>query len=277
MEAIRDWVWLVPVLPMVAAIINVFLSPLLNARADEHTRERIPSLVAVVLVGLSFLVTCLVFLDVVLTEHHGESALAGYDFVLYEWIGSGDFHVNVGFYIDQLSAAMMMLVTGVGWLIHIYSVGYIHGDRDPVTGRNNVGRFFTYMPLFVFAMLMLVMGDNYLQMFFGWEGVGVCSYLLIGFWYNGNPHKANTPAIVKEPPDAAKKAFITNRVGDVGFALGIMLLFVNFGSLAFTDIFPFPQGRVAGIRHGQHDPRLPPSVHRRGGQVGTVPAACVAA
>src|SRR5207247_6492358 len=125
------------------------------------------------------------------------AVLQGTRYVVYDWINSGDFHVTVGFYIDQLSAAMMMLVTGVGWLILVYSLGYIHGDKDPVRGTNNAARFFTYMSLFVFAMLMLVMGDNYLLMFLGWEGVGVCSYLLIGFWYNGNPHKPPIPAISK--------------------------------------------------------------------------------
>jgi NADH-quinone oxidoreductase subunit L len=226
--SIRDLVWLVPALPLAAALINTFLGFFLNARArDEQTRERVPGWLAVGLVGLAFAVTCLIVYDVMTSHHEEGSAITGYRYVLYPWINSGDFKVDVGFYIDPLSAAMMMLVTGVGWLIHIYSVGYMHGDVDPINERSGVARFFTYLPLFVFAMLMLVMCDNYLLMFLGWEGVGVCSYLLIGFWY-----------YKKSASDAAKKAFIVNRVGDVGFALGIMLLFVNFGSLTFTDIFP---------------------------------------
>ena len=118
---------------------------------------------------------------------------------------------------------MTLIVTGVGSLIHIYSIGYMHGDRG-------FWRFFAYLNLFIFAMLMLVLADNFLLMFVGWEGVGLCSYLLIGFWYEKNFEKGTTG-------DAAKKAFIVNRIGDFGFLLGMFLIFTTFGSLNFETVF----------------------------------------
>ena len=245
MAWIYDYIWLVPALPLLGSIINVFMGPILGARA-----ARPAGILASALMGLSFVVALLAFIQVSgnpPTDAH--SAVTGIDYVLYTWIGSGDFQVPIAFYIDQLSTGMMMLVTGVGFLIHVYSIGYMHGDidpatvknNDPATAKNNEARFFTYLNLFAFSMLMLVMANNYLLMFLGWEGVGVCSYLLIGFWYAGqDPHHQpdRSKWTGKAQSDAAKKAFIVNRVGDVGFALGIMLLFTNFGSLAFRDIFP---------------------------------------
>src|SRR4051794_5716772 len=151
MAFIFDYVWLVPLLPLIAAVANAIFGRMWGARPA--------GLLAVAAMGLAFLVTCLIFLATI-TEPHGEGAIVGHHYVLYPWINSGDFKVDVGFYIDQLSAAMMMLVTGVGWLINIYSLGYIAGDKDPVNGKPNEARFFTYMPLFAFAMLMLVMSDN---------------------------------------------------------------------------------------------------------------------
>ena len=139
---------------------------------------------------------------------------------LFNWISFGNVHIPFSFYIDQLSSVMLLVVTGVGFLIHVYSIGYMHGDA----GYN---RFFAYMNLFVFSMLLLVMGANYLVMFIGWEGVGLCSYLLIGFWFKNNEYN-----------NAAKKAFIMNRIGDLGFLLGMFLIIQTFGSLSFTEIFP---------------------------------------
>ncbi len=244
MAWIYDYVWLVPLLPMLGAVINVFMGPILGKGA-----ARPAGLLASAMIGLSFVVSALIFFQVS-TAPAGDPtrAVTGIDYNVYQWIGSGDFHVNIGFYIDQLSAGMMMLVTGVGFLIHVYSIGYMAGDIDPATGKNNEARFFTYLNLFAFAMLMLIMGDNYLLTFLGWEGVGLSSYLLIGFWYAGqDPHHQpdRTKWTGKPQSDAAKKAFIANRVGDVGFALGIMLIFTDFGSLAFTDVFP----AAAGLTH----------------------------
>ncbi len=141
----------------------------------------------------------------------------------FEWISAGSFSVNVSFQVDQLSILMTLIVTGVGSLIHMYSIGYMHGDRG-------FWRFFAYLNLFIFAMLTLVLADNFLLMFVGWEGVGLCSYLLIGFWYDKNFEKGTTG-------DAAKKAFIVNRIGDFGFLLGMFLIFSTFGSLNFETVF----------------------------------------
>jgi len=138
---------------------------------------------------------------------------------LYSWISIGAFSVNVGFQIDQLTAVMLLVVTTLSSLIHIYSVGYMHGDKG-------YPRFFAYLALFTFFMLILVMANNFLLMFVGWEGVGLCSYLLIGFWYEK-----------KSAADAGVKAFVVNRVGDFGFVLAVLLIFVTCGTLDFTEVF----------------------------------------
>lgn len=141
----------------------------------------------------------------------------------FQWIAAGAFSVDVAFQVDQLSILMALVVTGVSALIHIYSIGYMHGDKG-------YWRFFTYLNLFVFSMLTLVLADNFLLMFLGWEGVGLCSYLLIGFWYDRNFEKSTVA-------EASKKAFIVNRIGDFGFLIGMFLIFVNFGSLNFDSVF----------------------------------------
>ncbi|MEK6694623.1 MAG: NADH-quinone oxidoreductase subunit L, partial [Nitrospirota bacterium] len=132
---------------------------------------------------------------------------------------SGAFDVNIGFYIDRLTAAMLLLVTIVSGLVHVYTIGYMRGEPG-------YARFFAYIALFTFSMLMLVMADNFLQLYVFWEAVGLCSYLLIGHWYDR-----------KSACDAATKAFVVNRVGDFGFGLGIMLVFVTFGSLQYDQVF----------------------------------------
>ncbi|MGE5172601.1 MAG: NADH-quinone oxidoreductase subunit L [Betaproteobacteria bacterium] len=138
---------------------------------------------------------------------------------LYTWISVGSFSVNVGLQIDQLTTVMLLVVTTLSSLIHIYSVGYMHGDKG-------YPRFFAYLALFTFFMLVLVMANNFLLMFVGWEGVGLCSYLLIGFWYEK-----------KSAADAGVKAFVVNRVGDFGFVLAVLLIFLTFGTLDFTEVF----------------------------------------
>ena len=137
------------------------------------------------------------------------------------WVEAGHFHVEWALRYDPLSAVMVAMVTFVAMLIHVYSVGYMAHDSFPRY------RFFAYLSLFTFSMLMLVTADNLLQLFFGWEGVGLCSYLLIGYWYD-RP-SANAAAI---------KAFIVNRIGDLGFAVGVALVFMKFGSIEFGTIFP---------------------------------------
>ena len=148
---------------------------------------------------------------------HGGAA--PFDETLYEWITGESFAFNIGFRVDALTSVMLLVITGVGFLIHVYSIGYMHGDEGYT-------RYFAYLNLFVFAMLILVLGNNYLMMFVGWEGVGLCSYLLIGFWYEK-----------QTATDAGKKAFIVNRIGDFGFLLGMFTLFAAFGTLDFASIF----------------------------------------
>ncbi|MEQ1746278.1 MAG: NADH-quinone oxidoreductase subunit L [Saprospiraceae bacterium] len=147
------------------------------------------------------------------------SAAGPIHLALYNFITVDSFHVDFSFLVDQLSVWMMLIVTGVGFLIHVYSIGYMHDDAG-------FWKFFAYLNLFIFSMLLLVMGDNLVMLFFGWEGVGLCSYLLIGFWYDN-----------REYGKAARKAFIMNRIGDLGLLLGIFLIFKTFGSLNYTDIF----------------------------------------
>ncbi|MBI3580243.1 MAG: NADH-quinone oxidoreductase subunit L [Ignavibacteriales bacterium] len=175
-------------------------------------------------VGLSFLVAAGLFFQMI--GLHPEERKHVVE--LFTWISAftgttSSFSVAVAYQVDQLSILMTLIVTGVGFLIHVYSIGYMHGDPG-------FWRFFTYMNLFIFAMLNLVLADNFLLMFLGWEGVGLCSYLLIGFWYEK-----------KFTGDAAKKAFVVNRIGDFGFLLGMFLIFVNFQSLNFDAVF----GRAA--------------------------------
>ncbi|MEE8110199.1 MAG: NADH-quinone oxidoreductase subunit L [bacterium] len=145
---------------------------------------------------------------------------------LFEWVMAGSFLAEVAFLVDPLSSVMLFVVTGVGFVIHVYSIGYMHDDPG-------YPRFFTYLNLFMFSMLLLILANNYLLMFVGWEGVGLCSYLLIGFWY----HK-------KSASDAGKKAFIVNRIGDAGFLLGVFLIFSTFDTLNFSGVFE--QARAAG-------------------------------
>lgn len=140
------------------------------------------------------------------------------DINMFTWIATGDIHISFGLWIDALTLIMMMVVTGVGFLIHLYSIGYMHGDAG-------FTRFFTYLNLFIFFMLLLIMGSNYLMMFIGWEGVGLCSYLLIGFWYKNDPFN-----------DAAQKAFVMNRIGDLGFLLGMFFILFHFGTLDIQTV-----------------------------------------
>ncbi|MGB2867974.1 MAG: NADH-quinone oxidoreductase subunit L [Bacteroidota bacterium] len=171
-------------------------------------------------VGLSFVVACTLFVHMLGLDPEQRSQVIG----LFTWISTftqsaSSLTVSVAYQIDQLSVLMTLIVTGVGFLIHVYSIGYMHGDRG-------YWRFFSYLNLFIFAMLNLVLADNFLLMFLGWEGVGLCSYLLIGFWYEK-----------KFTGDAAKKAFVVNRIGDLGFILGMMLIFTTFGTLNFGAVF----------------------------------------
>ncbi len=177
--------------------------------------------------GLAFVVS--VLLAISLSGAHGEAQVVPFA----EWIKIGALDIPWNFRVDTLSVTMMLVVSGVGTLIHIYAIGYMHED---VRFKNDIGRyrrFFVFLNLFIAMMMILVSGDSYLMLFVGWEGVGLCSFLLIGFWYEmdtlGRPSWANS--------NAAKKAFITNRIGDLGFILAAMTIFWYFGSLQFGEVF----------------------------------------
>jgi NADH-quinone oxidoreductase subunit L len=193
---------------------------LINGLVGRKIRnEFIIGLLANLAVAGGFVIACLAFVEMLGMEPGQRS----HTVELYPWITAGGLSVQVGFTVDQLSVLMMLIVTGVGFLIHVYSMGYMHGDPG-------YARFFAYLNLFIFAMLILVLADNFLFMFLGWEGVGLCSYLLIGFWYDRNFEKGTTG-------DAAKKAFIVNRIGDFGFLVGMFLIYTTFGTLAFQPVF----------------------------------------
>jgi len=147
---------------------------------------------------------------------------------VFNWIKVSSISIDFSLLIDPLSIVMLLVVTGVGFLIHVYSIGYMHGD-------DGFGRFFAYMNLFIFFMLLLVMGSNYLVMFIGWEGVGLCSYLLIGFWHKNDSYN-----------DAAKKAFVMNRIGDLGFLIGMFFILFYFGTLNINDVM----GKAEGMEKG---------------------------
>src|SRR3954470_13831327 len=151
---------------------------------------------------------------------------------LYEWFASGNLHVPFALRLDHLSSVMILVITGIGSLIHIYSTGYMHDESD-----SEYARYFSYLNLFASFMLVLVLGANLPVMFVGWEGVGLCSYLLIGFWFRK-----------QSAADAGKKAFIVNRVGDFGFVLGMLLLFATFGTLDFQQVAAAADARA--IEHG---------------------------
>jgi NADH-quinone oxidoreductase subunit L len=195
---------LIPVFPLLAVLGN----GLLGHRYSHDMAHRL----AWGSVGLSFLCTVGVFTDVMRTG-------ISHEVVVYQWIFGGDLAINLAYLVDPLTCAWLLIVTGVGFLIHVYSVGYMHGE----TGFT---RFFTYMNLFMVSMLLLVMGNNYVVLFIGWEGVGLCSYLLIGYYYD----KVSAAK-------AASKAFVVNRIGDAGFLVAIFLVFINFKTLDYTKVF----------------------------------------
>src|SRR5271157_3264941 len=194
----------IPIFPLAGAAINGFLG--------RRSSKKTISAVALAFCGLAFLVA-------VFIAANFSSASAPYSFRLAHWLRSGSFTVDFEFYLDQLSLVMLLVVTGVGFLIHIYSVGYMWDD-------DGYYRFMAYLNLFMFFMLTLVLAKNYLVMFIGWEGVGLASYLLIGFWF------------IKDSAAAAgKKAFIVNRIGDFGFLIALFLMIKHFGTLDFPTLF----------------------------------------
>ena len=195
--------YLVIFLPLIGSIITYFGKSFGNLFSQIFSCS---------MVFISAVISCFIFYDGLINDNYG-------NYLIFEWINSGNLNVNWSIKIDPLSSVMIMVVTSVSALVHIYSIGYMsHDPHKP--------RFMSYLSLFTFSMLCLVVSDNFLQLFFGWEGVGLCSYLLIGFWFKRET--ANNAAI---------KAFIVNRVGDFGLAIGIFIIFLIFGTLNFEEVF----------------------------------------
>ena len=210
-----ELIYLVPLLPLIGFFIIGFFGKKLN-------NEKLVGAIASIAVGGAFLVALGAFLQLT-----GESSEARTEHIvrLFTWIQAGSFHIDIAYQVDQLSILYTLIITGIGTLIHIYSVGYMHGDKS-------FPRFFAYLNLFVFMMLNLVLANNFVLTFLGWEGVGLCSYLLIGFWYD---RKFEGSHIVWTG-DAAKKAFIVNRIGDFGVLIAMFLIYMRFGSLEYTTV-----------------------------------------
>ena len=207
---------------VVFPIIGVLLNGLFGNLIQKKLGEKVVGTIGSATIGLSFLFAAIIFIHM-LGQPVDERSFTVH---VYQWIGVGSLSVSVAYLVDQLSIVMLLVVTGVSFLIHVYSIGYMHKDRS-------FFRFFTYLNLFVFAMLNLILADNYLLMFLGWEGVGLCSYLLIGFWYDRKFEGTN----ISWTGDAGMKAFIVNRIGDFAFLTGMFLIFANFGTFNFSTIF----------------------------------------
>ncbi|MDP3445668.1 MAG: NADH-quinone oxidoreductase subunit L, partial [Ignavibacteria bacterium] len=205
-------IYLTVLLPLLGFLINGLLG-------RKIKNEKIIGIIGSSAVGLSFIVVLLAFIETLGLPVEERSNTVE----LFTWLSVAGLDIKFGYLVDQLSLTMSLIVTSVGFLIHVYSIGYMHGDKG-------FWRFFAYLNLFIFAMMNLVLGDNFVVLFLGWEGVGLCSYLLIGFWYDRKFEKGTTA-------DAAKKAFVVNRIGDFGFLLGMFLIYMTFDSLNFSEVF----------------------------------------
>src|SRR6195952_1221660 len=221
-----ELLWLIPILPLAGAAINGLLG------------KKFPkALVTAVGVGAPLL-SLLLALGCLWEYVHGTFPNGAFEQVKYAWT-TGELSIPAGFLLDRLSSVMLFIVTFVGFLIHVYSAGYMGHEEG-------YRRYFAYLNLVMSAMLMLVLGNNYLVMFVGWEGVGLCSYLLIGFYYDQTV-----------PPAAGKKAFIVNRIGDFAFLLGMFALFARFGSLTYHDVLPKIAANPALVTGGAYALGLP--------------------
>ena len=210
--------WAIVLLPLLGFLINGL------AAFKAPGRKIIPTIVGPAVIGIAFAIAIINFLA--MNAVHLEEPVVQW---FWSWMPVGNLQVGASFQLDQLSMLMTLIVTGVGFLIHVYSIGYMHDDPG-------YARYMAYINLFIFFMLILVLGSNFPLMFVGWEGVGLCSYLLIGFWFKD-----------REKADAGKKAFIVNRIGDFGFIVAMMLIFTNLGTLEFGEVFAaapsaFPYG-----------------------------------
>lgn len=203
---IEQLIWLVPLLPLLGFVIN--------GLGRNSLSKGLIGVIGSGVIFASFIISVIIFFSL-----QGDTQKS-HEVFLFDWISAGTLHIPLSFLVDPLSSIMLLIITGIGFLIHLYSTSYMHDDEG-------FGKFFSYLNLFIFFMLLLVLGSNYIVMFIGWEGVGLCSYLLIGFWYTNSAYAS-----------AAKKAFVMNRIGDLGFLLGVFLMFNFFGSVEFSKIFP---------------------------------------
>ena len=197
-------VYLVPLFPLVGFLINGLLW--------NKMPKTLAGIIGSGTILASFCVSLAIFFE-------AKAATQPVIVTLFDFISSGKLQIPLAFQVDQLSALFLLIITGIGFLIHVYSTAYMHDDEGMV-------KYFAYLNLFVFSMLLLILGANYLVMFIGWEGVGLCSYLLIGFWFKK-----------REYTNAAKKAFVMNRIGDLGFLVGMLLVLYNFGTLSYKEFF----------------------------------------
>ena len=212
--------WLIPAFPLTGFLLLLLIGRRLG--------EPLAGWLGTAMMGGSFLATVTVFAGLLAEEEPERFFIQK----IFTWVPAGSFSVDIGFLVDPLSIAMCLFITGVGTLIHLYSVGYMHGDP-------NFSKFFLYLNLFGASMLLLVLGDNLLLTFLGWEGVGACSYLLISFWFTSEANAS-----------AGKKAFVTNRIGDFGFMLGTFLVFKAIGSIDYADIIVEAPGLAIGTATG---------------------------
>src|SRR3981189_3101009 len=200
-------VWLIPVLPLAGFLINGLFR--------NYLSKTMTALIGSGVILAAFILSLLIFSEVRQPGFHSTII------TLFDFISVGKLHIPFAFQVDQLSILFLLIITGVGFLIHMYSTSYMHEEEAP-----HFARYFAYLNLFVFSMLLLVMGANYVILFIGWEGVGLCSYLLIGYWFKKNEYNK-----------AASKAFIMNRIGDLAFLIAIFWLIAKVGSVSFSDVF----------------------------------------
>ncbi|MDO8992682.1 MAG: NADH-quinone oxidoreductase subunit L, partial [Daejeonella sp.] len=207
-------VWLVPLFPL--------LGFLINGLGRNTLPKAVVGFVGCLTVLASFAVSLGIFFEL------NSAETKSFIIPIFDWISAGNVKIPFSFLVDPLSALMLLIVTGIGFLIHVYSTGYMHHDAG-------FAKFFSYLNLFIFFMLLLVLGSNYVVMFIGWEGVGLCSYLLIGFWFTNSSYAS-----------AAKKAFVMNRIGDLGFLIAVFLIFATFNSVEFSSVFPQAANMASG-------------------------------
>ncbi len=207
-----DLIYLTVLFPLLGFLFNGILGPKIRS-------EKVIGIVGSSAIGIPFIVTVGALIQTLSLPVDQRLNIA----TLFQWINVAGLNINFSYQVDQLSLLMSLIVTGVGFIIHVYSIGYMHGDKS-------FWRFFAYLNLFIFAMMNLILADNFLLLFLGWEGVGLCSYLLIGFWYDRKFENSTTSS-------AGLKAFVVNRIGDFGFLLGMFLIYSTFGTLVFTDVF----------------------------------------